>query len=80
MPKTRTKWWTDKINTNKANDEKVAKELKKEGWKIITVGECKLKPGKIEKTQNSFLKNLSEYLPVSGIVCKHDCVYLESAC
>lgn len=58
IPKTRTQWWTDKIITNKANDEKAIKALKKKGWKIITVWECKLKPAKVEKTLTSLLKKL----------------------
>jgi len=40
---TRTQWWTDKINGNKAKDEKAIKALKKGGWKVIVVWECKLK-------------------------------------
>lgn len=61
VPKTRTEWWTDKINTNKINDTKAAKALKKEGWKVITVWECKLKPGKTEKTlQQLLLKHLGK--------------------
>ena len=59
IPKTRTQWWLDKINCNKANDEKAVKALKKEGWKVITVWECKLKPAKIEKTLSSLLYKLS---------------------
>ena len=59
VPKTRTQWWTDKINGNKANDEKATKALKKDGWKIITVWECGLKPAKVEKTLKSLLKKLS---------------------
>lgn len=39
VPKTRTQWWLDKINRNKANDDKAEKALKKEGWKVITVWE-----------------------------------------
>ena len=58
VPKTRTQWWLNKINTNKANDAKVIKALKKDGWKVITVWECKLKPAKIEKTLNSLLKKI----------------------
>ncbi len=50
IPKTRTKWWTNKINSNKANDAKAVRALKKDGWKVITVWECKLKPAKVEKT------------------------------
>jgi DNA mismatch endonuclease (patch repair protein) len=53
VPKTRTQWWTDKINRNKANDKKAVKALKKDGWKVITVWECRLKPGKVEKTLGS---------------------------
>lgn len=50
IPKTRTQWWTNKINTNKANDAKAVKALKKDGWKVLVVWECKLKKGKVEKT------------------------------
>lgn len=59
VPKTNTQWWTDKIYGNKANDEKATKALKKDGWKIITVWECELKPAKVEKTLKSLLKKLS---------------------
>jgi DNA mismatch endonuclease (patch repair protein) len=47
VPKTRTAWWQNKINTNCFNDTKAIKALKKEGWKIITVWECDLKPAKV---------------------------------
>lgn len=58
IPKTRTKWWTDKININKANDAKAAKGLKKEGWKVIVIWECKLKKGKSEKTLEKLITEL----------------------
>lgn len=58
VPKTRTKWWTNKINRNKANDEKAVKALRKDGWKVITVWECKLKPGKAEQTMVSIVKRI----------------------
>ena len=58
VPKTRTQWWADKINGNKANDEKAVKALKKDGWKAINVWECDLKPTKVEKTLFSLLKKL----------------------
>jgi DNA mismatch endonuclease, patch repair protein len=50
IPKTRTQWWADKINTNKANDAKAVRALKKEGWRVVTVWECRLRPPKSEKT------------------------------
>ena len=59
VPKTRTDWWRNKINGNIANDKKASKALKKEGWKIITVWECNLKPAKVEKTLNTLLSKIS---------------------
>jgi DNA mismatch endonuclease (patch repair protein) len=58
VPKTRTQWGLNKINTNKSNDAKAAKALKKEGWQAITIWECKLKPAKVETTLSSLLKKL----------------------
>jgi DNA mismatch endonuclease, patch repair protein len=59
VPKTRTTWWLNKINTNKTNDAKAMKALSKDGWKIITVWECNLKSAKAEKTLFSLLKKIS---------------------
>lgn len=58
VPQTRTQWWLDKINRNKANDEKEVKALKKEGWKVITVWECRLKPANVEKTLKQVKKKI----------------------
>jgi DNA mismatch endonuclease, patch repair protein len=58
VPKTRTKWWLTKINSNIANDTKVSKALKKEGWKIIHLWECNLKPSKIHQTLTHLLQLL----------------------
>ena len=59
VPKTRTKWWLNKINANKANDENAVNALRKDGWKVITVWECKLKPAKLKKTFEKILFRLS---------------------
>ena len=59
IPKTRTQWWTDKINTNKTNDAKAMKALKKEGWKVLTVWECKLKKEKLERTLQQLALKIS---------------------
>ena len=58
VPKTRTQWWLNKINTNKANDAKAIRALKKDGWKVITVWECALKPAKAERTLGNILLRL----------------------
>jgi len=46
VPKTRTEWWLNKINGNKKRDHNNIKLLKEEGWKVITVWGCELKPDK----------------------------------
>lgn len=59
VPKTNTQWWLNKITTNQNNDAKVIKALKKDGWKVMVIWECKLKAAKVEKTLKNLLKNLS---------------------
>lgn len=54
VPKTRTNWWLDKINGNKRRDIDNETKLVAEGWKIITIFECELKP----KTKDATLQNL----------------------
>jgi len=59
VPKTRTEWWLNKINGNIANDARTSKALKKEGWKIINLWECSLKPSKLDNPLTALLKKLS---------------------
>jgi DNA mismatch endonuclease (patch repair protein) len=59
VPKTRTQWWLTKINGNIANDKKKLNALKKEGWKIIKIWECDIKPLKRERTLESLIYKLS---------------------
>ena len=59
VPKTKTEWWLNKINGNITNDTKVMKDLKNDGWRIITIWECDLKTAKVEKTLNNLLKKFS---------------------
>lgn len=42
IPKTRTEFWMNKINTNIINDGKNTVALEKKGWKVFTVWECEL--------------------------------------
>ena len=58
VPKTRRKWWFEKINRNKQIDAENFRKLRKLGWKILTVFECKLKPKNMKKTLNQLAKKL----------------------
>ena len=59
VPKTRTEWWQNKINTNKANDDRAIQSLTTAGWNIITVWECNLKIGKREETLNALYQKIT---------------------
>ena len=60
IPKTRTEWWTNKINYNQLNDKKAIALLKKDGWKVITVFECQLKNPKRDKTLSKISETLNK--------------------
>lgn len=50
IPKTRTEWWISKIERNRLVDKRNNDNLKKNGWKIITIWECQLRPKNFSKT------------------------------
>lgn len=61
VPKTRTEWWLNKINSNINNDIIAEEALKTLGWSIITIWECKLKKAIAEDTLTNLLANLKSY-------------------
>lgn len=60
IPKTRTKWWINKIERNKENDRINKYKLENMGWNIITIWNCQLKSMKLKKTLNNLLLKLNE--------------------
>ncbi|MCT4023959.1 very short patch repair endonuclease [Elizabethkingia anophelis] len=58
LPKTRTEWWLNKINTTIANDRKVVESLQNDGWKTIVIWECELKKEKSENTLSELIKKI----------------------
>lgn len=58
IPKTRTDWWLNKIKRNRQLDQKNSKILKKQGWKVITIFECKLKKQEISKSMEKLIHEL----------------------
>jgi DNA mismatch endonuclease (patch repair protein) len=43
IPKSRSDWWTAKIEGNRARDLRVEKQLRSQGWHVVTIWECALK-------------------------------------
>jgi DNA mismatch endonuclease (patch repair protein) len=60
VPKTRTKFWLNKIQGNKQRDLENFSQLKNEGWKVFTIFECELKAQKQERTLNKILTRLNK--------------------
>lgn len=58
LPKTRSDWWRDKILGTKEKDAKSNTDLQMQGWKIITIFECELKPLKQERTLRELIANI----------------------
>lgn len=58
IPKTRTQWWIDKIDSNKERDLKNFKKLIQERWRVITIFECELRADKRVKTLNEVITQI----------------------
>jgi DNA mismatch endonuclease (patch repair protein) len=63
VPKTRTDWWLDKINSNKERDDRNLKDLLNRNLTILTIFECQLRPKKRERTLTNLLLSLKQSLP-----------------
>ncbi len=50
IPHSNTDFWKKKIERNKQRDEQNKAELKKMGWRVMTIWECQLKPAVREQT------------------------------
>ena len=57
-PKTRTEFWTEKINGNRERDLRNEEQLKSAGWNVITVWECELKKNSVEETLKLLIQKI----------------------
>jgi DNA mismatch endonuclease (patch repair protein) len=57
IPKTRTKYWKNKLLKNKERDAKNIKELRQLGWKVLRLWECE-----IEKSPMKVIEKLKIFL------------------
>jgi DNA mismatch endonuclease (patch repair protein) len=60
IPKTRRKWWIEKINRNKQLDVEHIRELRQMGWEVLTIFECRLRPKNRDKTLNQLAMKLDK--------------------
>jgi len=59
-PKTKTEWWLNKISGNIKNDTENTKQLKKQGWQVVVIWECKLRPENRENTIQNLTHKLND--------------------
>ena len=65
LPSTRRKFWSEKIETNKKRDQRVRRALRRRGWTVLTVWECR----------SSSVANLSKILGTALILKKNRSPY-----
>lgn len=41
-PRTNSRFWSDKIESNIARDQRVSRKLRRNGWHVVTIWECEM--------------------------------------
>ncbi|RXF70525.1 very short patch repair endonuclease [Arcticibacter tournemirensis] len=59
VPKTRTEWWLNKIQTNSRNDQKAEENLQATGWRVINIWECQLKKSVVDETLPNLIQKIT---------------------
>jgi DNA mismatch endonuclease (patch repair protein) len=60
-PKSRPKWWRDKIERNRAVDLRVTETLLTMGWRVGVVWECAIK-GRSRRPQDTMIESCASWL------------------
>lgn len=63
IPKSNLEYWMNKLMRNKERDQEQKKKLEADGWHVITVWGCELKP---RKRQDRLEKLFQEVVGNSG--------------
>ena len=61
IPKTNREFWVAKIRRNQERDQKNYEILSENGWQVIVLWECQLKPKKLEQTMLQVEVQLHDY-------------------
>jgi len=61
LPSSNKKYWNVKIAENRVRDKKKKRLLRKDGWKVIEIWQCKLKNKKLfDKTMEKVISSIIE--------------------
>lgn len=61
LPKTNTAFWRDKISRNRQRDARNVAQLQHQGWHVIVIWECELKPAVRVGTLDALYLKLNRY-------------------
>ena len=61
IPKSNTEFWVNKIRRNQERDQQNYQVLKDNGWHVIVIWECQLKPDRIKETMLRVETMLCDY-------------------
>jgi DNA mismatch endonuclease, patch repair protein len=57
LPRSNAQFWRNKIEANRRRDRRVARSLRRDGWKVIRVKECALrKPSTLGRIARAFAR------------------------
>jgi len=60
LPQSNQEYWLPKLNRNIEKDKENIARHKSDGWKVIIVWECELRPNKIDNTLSVLLTSIRE--------------------
>lgn len=55
-PKTRTAFWEEKLERNRARDRKNLRKLRRDKWEVLVVWQCEIKVKSAEKLKNKLVE------------------------
>lgn len=63
-PKTNRAFWTEKVQSNRRRDRRVTAHLRREGWLVIRIWECRVQsPASLRRLQVAFVARIGQAKP-----------------
>lgn len=59
MPKSRVDFWAEKFNANRLRDQRNLRRLRRDGWAILVVWECQIRPSNLDRLQKKIVDFLT---------------------
>lgn len=56
IPQSRTEYWTEKIFGNRRRDERVIRKLRRAGWRVHVVWQCRISEGRLDQLYAAIIK------------------------